>query len=244
MTALPRLLLLWCTIPLTGWSQATKKVVEKHQNPWYTETYHVLKDHPQVKQGAYERTNGPLSLAVRGYYRAGQKDSVWTEYHSGRQVRAQGAYQQDQKVGVWEYFSYQGELDQRFDHSRHRVLFSRPQPETPRVRFRPLDAAQPPLEENPAFAGGYSALVGAAQRQVRYPAPALRAGTQGEVHVAFTVDAQGQTSNYRVVKGIGGGCDEEALRGVQSVGGEWLPARAAGQPVAAECEVVLAFYIR
>lgn len=62
--------------------------------------------------------------------------------------------------------------------------------------------------------------------------------------MAFTVDAQGQTSSYRVVKGIGGGCDEEALRGVQSVGGEWLPAKTAGQPVSAECEVVVAFYIR
>lgn len=63
-------------------------------------------------------------------------------------------------------------MEQRFDHSRHQVLFSRPQPETPRVRFRPLDAAQPSLAENPAFAGGYSALISEAQRQVRYPAQA------------------------------------------------------------------------
>lgn len=48
--------------------------------------------------------------------------------------------------------------------------------------------------------------------------------------------------NHHVVRGIG--CDEEALRAVQLLHTNWIPAYANGQPVASECEMPVVFAVR
>ena len=47
---------------------------------------------------------------------------------------------------------------------------------------------------------------------LRYPEKAREKGVQGTVYVAYSVNDDGQVANARVVRGIGSGCDEEALR--------------------------------
>ena len=60
-------------------------------------------------------------------------------------------------------------------------------------------------------------------KSVRYPQPAREQGIQGEVIVSFVVEADGTISNVQVEKGIGGGCDEEAVRVIKSMP-RWKPA--------------------
>ncbi len=60
----------------------------------------------------------------------------------------------------------------------------------------------------PELIGGRMSVV----RQVRYPASAYMNGIQGVVVVSFVVDEQGLVEQAVVEEGIGGGCDEEALR--------------------------------
>ncbi|HCI71816.1 MAG TPA: energy transducer TonB, partial [Balneola sp.] len=50
------------------------------------------------------------------------------------------------------------------------------------------------------------------QSKVEYPATAKRAGIQGRVTVQFIVDKNGNVVEPKVIRGIGGGCDEEAVR--------------------------------
>ncbi len=64
------------------------------------------------------------------------------------------------------------------------------------------------LDQLPRLVGGLRAL----SRQINYPESARRAGTEGEVLVSFVVDEQGNVVNPKIEQGIGGGCDEEALR--------------------------------
>jgi TonB family protein len=66
--------------------------------------------------------------------------------------------------------------------------------------------------------------------RIQYPLAARQQNIEGKVYVQFTVSETGTLSDFQVVKGIGGGCDEEALRVIQD-GGEWLPGRQRGQAV-------------
>jgi TonB family protein len=62
------------------------------------------------------------------------------------------------------------------------------------------------------------------------PAAALSHGTSGKVYVQFVVDEEGHLLDPRVVKGLGFGLDEEALRLVRIMPW-WNPGRIGGRPV-------------
>ena len=64
------------------------------------------------------------------------------------------------------------------------------------------------IDEQPELIGG----IGQLQRKVQYPRSARRAGIQGPVIVQFTVDREGSPRDFMVLRGIGGGCDEEVIR--------------------------------
>ncbi|MEL5993822.1 energy transducer TonB [Hymenobacter segetis] len=85
-------------------------------------------------------------------------------------------------------------------------------------------------EEMPAFPGGDAALVKFLSSKVKYPAAALDRSLSGKVHVTFTVDPAGHLHDPRVVRGLGSGLDEEALRLVRLMPW-WTPGKVHGQPV-------------
>lgn len=67
-------------------------------------------------------------------------------------------------------------------------------------------------------------------KNIRYPNEAKEAGIEGRVLVKFVVYEDGTTADFQVVRGIGGGCDEEALRVLKNMP-PWKPGRQGGQPV-------------
>jgi TonB family protein len=68
------------------------------------------------------------------------------------------------------------------------------------------------VEENPTFPGGIKEMYKFIAQNIKYPAAAQRANTQGKVFVKFIVRKDGSTSDMTVLKGIGNGCDEETVR--------------------------------
>ncbi|RZL23011.1 MAG: energy transducer TonB [Pedobacter sp.] len=68
------------------------------------------------------------------------------------------------------------------------------------------------IEEFPEFPGGMAAWSKFIQKNLRYPYMAQETGLQGKVFVSFVIEKDGSVSDVSLVKGIGGGCDEEALR--------------------------------
>ncbi len=87
------------------------------------------------------------------------------------------------------------------------------------------------VEQQPEFPGGMPALGQYLARNIRYPAAAQKANTQGRVFVEFVVSPTGAINNIRIQKGIGNGCDEEAVRIVAQMP-RWEPGKQNGQPVA------------
>jgi TonB family protein len=68
------------------------------------------------------------------------------------------------------------------------------------------------VEEMPVFSGGEKALFSFIANNIKYPEVALKKGIQGNVYVSFVVDTMGALTKLEVIRGIGGGCDEEAIR--------------------------------
>ena len=94
-------------------------------------------------------------------------------------------------------------------------------------------ASDGPLSEAdimPAFPGGESALRRFLSRQLRYPIEASRQKVEGTVYLRFVINAEGKIESPEVMRGIGGGCDEEALR-VLSQMPPWNPGEVAGVKV-------------
>jgi len=91
----------------------------------------------------------------------------------------------------------------------------------------------------PAYPGGSKALKEFIQRNLRYPTEALVKRIEGDVHVAFEVDEEGYVQRPRVLRGIGYGCDEEAVRVVSLL--RYRPVRNRGVKVTAHMDVVIHF---
>ena len=67
-------------------------------------------------------------------------------------------------------------------------------------------------------------------REIKYPAIARENGISGQVIVQFVVSKDGDIKNAKVMRGIGGGCNEEALRVVNEMP-RWKPGKHNGRAV-------------
>lgn len=103
-----------------------------------------------------------------------------------------------------------------------------------RVDVEVVEVVEPEIfrivEEQPEFPGGESKMMEFLARNTVYPEIAKQSNIQGVVHVQFVVEPDGSISNVTVLRGIGGGCDEEAIRVVKSFP-KWKPGRQRGKPV-------------
>ena len=86
------------------------------------------------------------------------------------------------------------------------------------------------VEQMPEFPNGEEAMMQYIAEQVKYPAEAKKAGAYGRVFIGFIVEPDGSLSDFKVLRGIGYGCDEEALRVVKSMP-KWQPGMHRGKAV-------------
>jgi periplasmic protein TonB len=80
------------------------------------------------------------------------------------------------------------------------------------------------VEEQPEFPGGDIARIRYFNEHITYPSLAREMDIQGTVYVGFVVEPDGSISNIKLLRGIGGGCDEEALRVVAEMP-RWKPGK-------------------
>jgi TonB family protein len=96
------------------------------------------------------------------------------------------------------------------------------------------------VEQMPVFPGGDEGRIKYLVENIKYPEAARKAGIEGTVFVTFVVEKDGSVSNARILRGIGGGCDEEALRVVSAMP-TWKPGVQRGKPVRVQFNVPLKF---
>jgi protein TonB len=82
----------------------------------------------------------------------------------------------------------------------------------------------------PSFPGGDDARIKFLIYNIIYPQYAKEHGIQGTVYINFIVNTDGSVTDVNILRGIGGGCDEEAVRIVKQMP-KWSPAYQSGKPV-------------
>jgi TonB family protein len=82
-------------------------------------------------------------------------------------------------------------------------------------------------DPEPEFVGGKPELQRYLDANLKYPAQAKNAKKEGVVYISFTVAESGKIENPKVVRSIGYGCDEEALRLVSEMP-NWVPGKEEG----------------
>jgi protein TonB len=96
------------------------------------------------------------------------------------------------------------------------------------------------VEQVPEFPGGLDAFGRYLGKNIRYPAVARENGTQGRVIVSFVCERDGSLTDVKVARGIGDGCDEEAVRVIKS-SPKWKPGIQNGRPVRVAYSVPISF---
>ena len=98
------------------------------------------------------------------------------------------------------------------------------------------------VEEQPQPNGGMKAFYDYVGQNLKYPTRASRMGIEGRVFVEFIVEKDGSLTDIKVARGIGGGCDEEAVRVIES-SPKWNPGKQRGRPVRVRMVIPIYFQL-
>lgn len=86
------------------------------------------------------------------------------------------------------------------------------------------------VETQPVPSGGSDGFYRYVQKNLKYPHQARRMGIEGKVFVQFVVQKDGTINQVKILRGIGAGCDEEAIR-VIKISPKWTPGKQRGKAV-------------
>ena len=111
-------------------------------------------------------------------------------------------------------------------------------PEIPPQKKRDEEEIFVEVQQFPSIIGGYKSLYD----NITYPKRAKAAGIEGVVYIEFIVNKDGSVSDAKVKRGIGGGCDEEALESVKKL--EFIPGRQRGNAVRVRMRLPVRFDLK
>ena len=103
--------------------------------------------------------------------------------------------------------------------------------------YRPVD-----YDTDPLFPGGVEALYKFIHDNLQYPQEAKERELTGKVYVTFTIKEDGTVDNVMVLRDIGGGCGQEAVRIIKSLP-KWVPGKYKNKPIAINFNVAVSFVL-
>jgi protein TonB len=121
-----------------------------------------------------------------------------------------------------------------------------PESSAPTVTEKALELTPKPdevftaVEQDSQYPGGMDALRSFLSKSLNYPRSAASAGVAGRVFVSFVVNTDGSLTDIHVLKGIGFGCDEEAIRVIQKMP-NWRPGKQSGRAVRVKYNLPIVF---
>ncbi|PWK16905.1 TonB-like protein [Arcicella aurantiaca] len=151
----------------------------------------------------------------------------WDEYYEGKDEKMiihAGLIKDGLFEGKWTGKSPNGELKYREVYKNGKCLNG--------VAYLGKDSTTYETPSVPAeFKGGKYGFATFLERHLNYPSKAQRSNVSGKVYVQFVVCTDGTLCDYKVLKGIGFGCDEESVRVLQASSGKWIPGKYRGKAV-------------
>jgi protein TonB len=122
------------------------------------------------------------------------------------------------------------EIDLDIEMTEETVIEKRIEVEVEDLEEEETDEIFVIVEQQPVPKGGMSAFYEFVGNEFSYPRLARELRIEGKVFVQFVIEKNGEITDVKVVKGIGGGCDEEAVR-VVALAPPWSPGKQRGKPV-------------
>lgn len=98
------------------------------------------------------------------------------------------------------------------------------------------------VESSPEFSGGQKALANFIASNLKYPVKAEEEKVTGKVFISFVVEKNGNLSDFKIIKGIGSGCDEEAVK-ILKASPAWKPGSVGGHPVRTSFTLPITFQL-
>jgi protein TonB len=117
------------------------------------------------------------------------------------------------------------------------------EPEKKPEILKTIDPIEEPIlapEEVPEFPGGESARMKFMHENLIYPEPAHSVNLQGTVVLTFVIEKDGSLNEIKVLRSVGGGCDEEAIRVISAMP-KWKPGKQGGRPVRVRLNIPISF---
>ncbi|HVG15990.1 MAG TPA: energy transducer TonB [Chitinophagaceae bacterium] len=222
-------------------AQETERKVKRSKNG-DKEEFYVLKSDNDVMHGSYEKKGNNSS--VSGTYKNGLKDGVWTEFSKGSRLRSRGKYLNNEQVGLWKFYNWEGELEQEYDFSTRQLLSDFLLASMKERKFRVIkgsDTIVTFLERPPIYLTGKTRMQSALTKGSQIGLILMLTKASGKVIVGFTIDTAGMPRDYRIISGVHQACDAEGLRMVKQLPPNWLPALLDGKPVEVEHSITIAF---
>ena len=96
------------------------------------------------------------------------------------------------------------------------------------------------VNKHPDVAGGLSKYIQEIKRSVIYPLTAIDHNIEGLVKLRFTINKDGLPTNFKILQGIGYGCEDEVIRALKS-GPKWKPAIQKGRYVSGDVTIAIQF---
>ena len=178
-----------------------------------------------------------------------QKDIISTEFEKQEKLISteyeKGYLKDGHKVSFWEYFDGKGNLVLKMNYDNGQILFLKPDTSEYAIK-KDGEWIKQKLKVYPKYIGSDYTYYKDLGTIVEYPQEAAGKNIEGHVFVSFEVDNKGVPHNFKVEKGIGGGCDEAALLAVKEAatgGGNWNPAQIDGKTYDSRFLMPIAFLL-
>jgi len=236
------LTLIICIIALSTFGQATKEVKKKHKNPYYTERYFVLKSNNTVKHGVYKKNGYKNCLVIDGYYTNNLKDSLWSTYYwRSEQLKKQGSYEDDVRIGEWSFFSSDGTLIQTYDFTKEEVVYSVKSEDESTILENETESKKM-LISDPQYIGSSVELneyLSKGQLDLM-----KKNGSTGTVVISFFISEDGKAMKHKIESGISDNFDQKCLELVKTIPELWVPGKDESGNVTAKTSINFNFRVR
>lgn len=248
-------LLLLFFMPIFLCAQQTKIITKEIDDTGIKQVYSVIdfsepldikdinkKIYPEIMHGSFQ-TFYHDTLLAEGFYKFGMKDSLWKEYNpKNGTLSSSGNYYYDVKDGWWIYNSKAGIPVRKVNEVAKETIILDSVLYNEENEYKVYQSCEVP----PKFIGGEDKLMEFLGTNIRYPLYAKEHNIQGRVYATFVIDRSGKITNAKILRGIGGGCDEEALRVVNLMNSNnsWRPGYQNGQAVLVQYNLPIVFNLK
>lgn len=203
------------------------KVVKNTLPNGQKEVYSVLKSDHEIKHGSYKKLQSKITIES-GQFENNEKAGEWETYNLmvvGHPLSSKGSYTNGKRTGVWNFYDFDGVLTQQFDFETNTLIeVQKTEKSLATAIGSGVYKGLRFVDIEPKYAEGQEEFYKFLGMNIKYPESAKSQGISGTVFIRTTVLENGEFENTEVMRGIGGECDQEALRVVKLCSGNFNPA--------------------